>query len=139
MNHTHFRAAGFTLLEMLVVLAILGVAMATAVGAMPRRGGGLDLADAAGRVADALRLARAQAIAQGRPVEFAIAADGRGWVVGGRAQGLPPSVTLARDGAIRFDPEGGATGGAIRLRGAAQSVLVRVDWLTGRVSVAQVN
>lgn len=134
------RPAGFTLLEVLVVLVILGVATGMVTASFPRRGGGMDLADATDGVAGALRLGRARSIAFDRAVSFAIDTDGRGYVLDGEHHSLPHGV-LARmmgPGVIRFDPQGGGTGGAIAIGGdAGGGTIVRVDWLTGRVVVVE--
>jgi general secretion pathway protein H len=42
-------------------------------------------------------------------------------------------------GDIRFNPDGSSTGGRIVLAGAQQRMAVGVDWLTGRVTVADVR
>jgi general secretion pathway protein H len=130
---------GFTLIEMLVVLAILGAALAVTVAALPQRGGGVDLAAAADGVASALRLARARAVAAGHPVAFALAGDGRSYTVESRTQPAPPAVQFSMTGptAIRFDPGGGSSGGGVRVTGPHRALEVRVDWLTGRVAIAE--
>lgn len=130
-------AAGFSLIEMLVVVAILGVAIGIAVGAAPRRGGGLDLANATDSVAGALRLARARAIASGQPVIFSVVPGGGGYLIGREERKMPPSIRIAMAGppAIRFGADGSANGGGVRVDGVARTALVQVDWLTGRVAV----
>ena len=131
-------SGGFTLIETIVVLVILGLALTIVAGFIPRRNTTLELAMAAERVASTLRLARARAITQGRPVIVAASADGRALAVDGVAQAVPPSVavTMAGPPAIRFAPDGSASGGAIRVQVPGRARLVRVDWLTGRVSIA---
>ncbi len=42
-----------------------------------------------------------------------------------------------RRAAIRFFPEGGSTGGSIRLSDAGNAVSIEVDWLTSRVSIVE--
>ena len=42
-------------------------------------------------------------------------------------------------GDIRFNPDGSSTGGRIALADGKQRVAVGVDWLTGRVSVADLR
>ena len=55
---------------------------------------------------------------------------------------MPPGVSLAvvavdgQTAAITFLPDGSSTGGRVELAGAARRVQVGVDWLTGRVTVA---
>jgi general secretion pathway protein H len=39
-------------------------------------------------------------------------------------------------GAIRFYPDGSSTGGRITVKAGERQYLVDVDWLTGRVSIA---
>ena len=39
-------------------------------------------------------------------------------------------------GDIRFNPDGSSTGGRISVADGARSIAVGVDWLSGRVSVA---
>lgn len=131
------KSGGFTLIEMLVVLAILGVAIGVAVGAMPRRGGGLDMANATDSVSGALRLARARAIASGQPVIFSVAAGGAGYLIGREERKLPPSIRIAMAGppAISFGPDGSASGGIVRVVGVTRTALIQVDWLTGRVAM----
>jgi pyruvate,orthophosphate dikinase len=46
-------------------------------------------------------------------------------------------VSRERRGAIRFFPDGSATGGGIRLTQNGRSYLVSVHWLTGQVSLAE--
>ena len=43
------------------------------------------------------------------------------------------------EGDIRFNPDGSSTGGRISLIDGQRKVAVGVDWLTGRVSVADVR
>ena len=128
-------AAGFTLLEMIVVLVILGLAIAVVAGTVPRRSAGLDLAAQTDTLASSLRLARAKAIAQGRPIAFAALPGGSGWLLDGVVHPLPPGLALAVAGprVVRFDPDGSATGATLTLVGQARSATLRVDWLTGRV------
>jgi general secretion pathway protein H len=132
---------GFTLIEMLVVLAILAAVLGVVAGALPRHGGGLDLTGAADGVAGALRLARARAIALGRPVQFTLAEGGHAYAVDGGLHAVPPSILLAMAGpaAIRFGPDGDSSGGAVRVAGTARALLVQVDWITGRVAIADAH
>ncbi len=133
----HARRAGFTLIEILVVLVILGLALSIFAGFVNRGHTTLDLTTGADGLANTLRLARAEAITRQVPVTFALAPDGRFYVLDGKRKPLPQAVTLTMAGqtAIRFAPDGSSSGGAIRLAAGVQTRTVRVDWLTGRVSV----
>lgn len=141
-------AAGFTLIEVLVVLAVISLALGLVLGAGPWRSATLDARVAAGQVAQGLRQARAQAIAGNRRVVFALnVATGAFRVGDGAVQELPRGLDLSltavseetptsRAGGIAFLPDGSSTGGRIGLAAGRVRVSVGVDWLTGRVSVA---
>jgi len=140
MTHAH-RAGGFTLIEILVVLTVLGLVSGIVAMAFPQRGGRLDVIAAADDVADALRLGRAQSIDFGAPVSFSLDTDGHGYVLGRAHHDLPASVLAAMAGpaVIRFDRLGGANGGAVRIAGRGLAMQVKVDWLTGRVIVEEAS
>ena len=139
---------GFTLLELLVVLAIIGVVLAFVPGFILRGQPGLDVDVAARAIADALRQARSDAVLQNRELLFALVVEQRLFRVGGQRAPvqIPRCVDItfqtARSeamsetiGQIRFYPDGSATGGRIGLAIDGQQVEVVVDWLTGLVSV----
>ena len=73
---------GFTLLELLVVLAIIGVVLAFVPGFMLRTQPGLDVDVAARAIADALRQARSDAVLQNREQLFALDVEERLFRVG---------------------------------------------------------
>jgi general secretion pathway protein H len=145
------RQAGFTLIEVIVVFAILGLVLVLIVGYKPPWSGGLGTRAAAGQLAAALRLARSEAIARDRPVAVVIDVAAHRYRVGeGPGRPLPSALTMelltvagerrtAAESAIRFNPDGSSTGGRITVGDAARKVAVGVDWLTGRVSVADVR
>jgi general secretion pathway protein H len=139
---------GFTLLELLVVLAIIGVVLAFVPGFMLRGQPGLDVEVAARAIADALRQARSDAVLQNREQLFALDVEDRLFRVGGQRapvqipKGIEITFQTARSqamsetiGQIRFFPDGSATGGRIGLALDGQEVDVVVDWLTGWVAV----
>jgi general secretion pathway protein H len=45
-------------------------------------------------------------------------------------------VSSNSQGRIRFDPDGGSSGGRVTINGGGQVWIVGVDWLSGRVSIA---
>jgi general secretion pathway protein H len=126
--------AGFTLIELIVVLAVLALAMGLVLTHGPVRSHRLELDGAVRELAGALRLARSRAIAEERPVAFAVGAFGYRL---DRGAPVPWHATVSPEGnsLVVFTPEGGSSGGRIILREGERTVAIGVDWLTGRVIV----
>lgn len=145
------RCHGFTLIEVIVTLAILGFALVLVAGYKPPWSSGLGLKGTAFELASGLRLARSEAIASNRPVTFDLDMTGHRYRVGtGTERPLPANFSLelltiagenrgADIGVIRFHPDGSSTGGRISLADRQRRIAVGVDWLTGRISVADVR
>ena len=142
---------GFTLIELLVALAIVSLALIIIVGYKPPWSRGLGLRGAASEIAEGLRAARSEAIVQNRATTFEIDLDSHRFRVGaGPVRQLPPSLKLAmlttagerhavQTGGIRFNPDGSSTGGRISLDDGVRTIAVGVDWLSGRVTAADVR
>jgi general secretion pathway protein H len=140
------RARGFTLIEMLVVLLIIGVAM-TVVPSLLSSLPGARLRAAADGMAGTLTALRAQAMASGRGTALVVDPASRSYaILPDGARRVLPDVVNAVDvtttavpivgghaGLFRFFPDGTATGGTIRLRHGERDQAIAVDWLTGRV------
>jgi general secretion pathway protein H len=141
------RQGGFTLLEMIVVLVLVAALFAFAASMMSRRLPGQQLRIAAKEVAAQLRYTRAQAIASGKPQLFTFDANTHEWHAGSRHHGkLPKDIKVVATGArnesqhageaaVRFFPEGAATGGRFVLSQGKAAWQVDVQWLTGEVSL----
>lgn len=137
------KSAGFTLLELLVVLAVLGLAAMALPSVLGRGTGALSAAAVAAETASTLRGLRSDAITRGRPAELAVdagsgtlrAGDGRVLEVpeGARLRFLPLAGRGAREAVLRFHPDGSSNGGRIEIVQAGRIHVVTVDWITGRV------
>lgn len=140
---------GFTLVELLVVLAIAGMILAVTPPMLSNALPGLQLKAAARQTANALRLTREIAIAQGRPMQWSLDIETGVYRIapGGRGGTLPAGLEIsllsaadegagASSGGIRFFPDGTATGGRVMLARNGHGYQVGVNWLTGRVLIA---
>ncbi len=139
---------GFTLIELLVVLAIMALIFSLSIPLITNAFPGAELKAAAREIATGLRQARSQAITRNREVGFTLDVERGLYRIGGdgELQELPAKLEIelitARSlrldeatGTIRFFPDGGATGGGIRLAHGERDYHVMVDWLTGRISI----
>lgn len=118
---------GFTLVEVLVVLLVLGLALAIAA---PRRPGRGDALEAAARsVARELRELRGRAIDRAR-IERVDAGELARRL--GSGIGLEPVDSTT----IRFFPDGGASGGTLAIIGPAGRRILRIEPLSGGVVIA---
>jgi general secretion pathway protein H len=139
---------GYTLIELTVVLAIIALIVALVAPRlfMPSSSG--EIRRAASLIETASRMARADARMSGRDalVIVDLQAHTVEVVPRGQVRALPPSVgiearvaeaelTGAR-AAIRFLPDGGATGGRFELEHGDMRGSVNVDWITGKVAHA---
>jgi general secretion pathway protein H len=144
------RRNGFTMMEILFVLAIMAIAAAVVV---PMFGDGVSntaLKGAARELAAGLRYARSEAVARRHETFVAIDLAGRRFKVADdpAEHALPKGAELklftaqsdivsGTTGAIRFFPDGGSNGGRITIASGERKYDVDVDWLTGRVTILQ--
>ncbi|MGZ8995208.1 MAG: GspH/FimT family pseudopilin [Rhodospirillales bacterium] len=141
------REQGFTLFEVLVVLAIIALVTVIMGPSLFRGFGGTQARAAAYEIAAALRRARTEAVAENADVTVVFdLARGTYAPERARARVVPEGVRLelyaaeveqldATSGGIRFFPDGSATGGQVTVGDEVARYQVDVDWLTGRVSV----
>ena len=139
--------SGFTLVELLVVLAVLALALAVV---PPSLTGAIDSArfkNAQRDLVSALRYTRSRAVNSQQAASVEINVKQGTMQVAGRQRNLsiPDDVALtlvtaqreqlsAFEGAIRFYPDGSSTGGQVRFSRDDQIWSINVDWLTGRIS-----
>ena len=142
------RAHGMSLLEMLLVIALIALVGLVTGGMFARGMAGAQLRNAGKELASQLRLTRAEAIARGAAQRFVIEPRARRWEgARGRSGSVPESLQVSFDGAaqlqagpgrgvIEFHPDGGSSGGRIVLTRGDAEWRIDVGWLTGEVRSA---
>ena len=142
--------AGFTLLEMVIVLLLMGLMLVI----VPRYAftgvSGADLRASSRDLAAGLRQARSEAVNQRRDTSLTVDLEKRSFALStqSKVHQLPEALELKlytaqseivndKQGAIRFFPDGSSSGGRITVASGDRKYLVDVDWLTGKVSIAQ--
>jgi general secretion pathway protein H len=141
------RANGFTLLEMLAVIVVIGIATAATSVAVTRGLASARVRAASSELAGALRATRAQAIVRASDQYFEVNTrtgtygDSRHPPVA-LPRGMRVAITSAAvdapntwTGRIRFFPDGSSTGGRITLYANQREWHVNVSWLTGEVRI----
>jgi general secretion pathway protein H len=139
---------GFSLLELIVVLAIGAGVFALVLGVAPRGASSADLKASARALASGLRQAQSTAMATRRDAALTVDLQSREFTFtgGSRTHQLPEGIELKlltaqteveneRKGAIRFYADGSSTGGRITVAAGERHYFVDVDWLTGRVAI----
>jgi general secretion pathway protein H len=125
--------AGFTLIEVLVVMVVLGMIAGLIAYRGPPRSRSLDLQAQTAEVARTLRAARSRAITANRLVSVTFDSVTHTFSVDGAVRPFPTG--LANRSGIQFSPDGSSSGGRVELAAGERRQSVSVDWLTGRVSI----
>lgn len=148
---------GFTLLELLVVLAIAGLLIAAVPPLISAVIPGAELKGAVRELAVSLKRARFDAVSRGVPVDVTFSRDAARYAIGDEPpQALPRNAelhvgplptsgdharhfraTMADDYRLRFFPDGSSSGASIVFRRDAHRYAVTVGWLMGRVTIDQ--
>lgn len=147
------RHAGFSLLELTIVLVVIGLFFAVGAPASSRLFDTMQYRESLGVLASAAKKARRQALASGQPVDLLIDTDQNAYHI--TDEGVAPAldqftkldgeialtVVYAAEVApepglatIRFYPAGGSSGGDITVtRTSGAGTRLVVDWLLGDV------
>lgn len=142
------RQRGFTLIELVVVILIIGLAY-TLIPKMVFSGvSGAELRSNARAVATGLRLTRDAAINTRREAVMSLDLENRQFTVQNdstvhklndlldvKLYTSQADLITDKMGSIRFYPDGSSNGGRVMVAAAGRGFDVDVDWLTGRVTI----
>lgn len=139
-------SAGFTLIEMLVVIAIMGAMLAMGEPLLEKFVPGAKVRQAASDIASELRRAHSDALAKEQEIDLELADRSYGRSGEKERHFLPPAVSFGEISVpsdnrnqelteFRFFPDGSASTGQITVQSENHKTKIAVNWLTGRVSV----
>jgi len=144
------RSAGFTMLELLVVIVLIGVLAAIS---PPIFSNGVSAAEhraLARSVAQTLRFARSEAVANRTDVGVEFNLQDRTFQLpGGKRKGKwPENIALEltttaaetideKHAYVRFYADGGSTGGRVTLKYKEREYRIDISWLTGHIAIEE--
>ena len=152
--------AGFTLLELLVVLTIAGLLAALVPPLYSKAVPGARLKMAAKDFAISLRAARSRAVTTNSQIDLKLIAHPPSYAVGGKsAVQMPRGVVMTpydyflaahepladtnaltmNDFAIHFYPDGSSNGAVVKVANRGNAYRVDVSWLTGNIRISEVG
>ena len=140
-------SAGFTLVEIMVVMVIIALIMGLVGTSMSRSISAAEARAASRDLVASLRYTRARAIIDKAEQVFLVDTESRSYQAPGRdkvelPEGVDLTITTATSelvsdavSGIRFFPDGGSTGGHIELTVNKREYRVNVAWLTGETQL----
>jgi general secretion pathway protein H len=138
--------SGYTLVEMLGVLVLLGMATAISLPYATSSGQAQKLDATASQLAALFRQAQTLAYVTNKDVKVSFERDSRKWLVNDGSPQLQLDQSLSitaltvegqvsgKEISYRFFPVGGSSGGRVVLEANKNKVVVDLNWLTGAVT-----
>ena len=142
--------SGFTILEMIVSLALLSLIIGLPIGIISRGGGKVEIESAMRGMCRALRATHSISIATNRDAVFMIDKNRNSYLSNGDHEVFLPSSILMRvnsgryglqnnsHSSITFFPDSTSSGGDITLENSKVKGSISINWLTSEVSCSLV-
>lgn len=148
-SRSRSRLAGFTLLELLIVITLIGLLMSVVLPSIGRVLPGVQLHRSATELAAVLRSARSKAVRSARIVtvefdpelgEYGIGGGKQRYEYGGELRWLDADFAELQRNAdeqprVQFFPHGGSSGAQMALENNGREYQINVNWLTGAVQI----
>lgn len=146
----NIKLNGFTLIETLVVLAIMALVVAIVPPFLPRVIQSTKVKAASWDIVSALKSTRNQAMTKQKESTLILDVEKKYFTINKKIHrlNLPDDIELSliaadterlneKQAAIRFFPDGSSTGGQIKFRNGRVNYLIDVNWLTGKIKLLQ--
>ncbi len=142
----HRQQRGFSLLEIMLVLTLIGLMFGLVAVSMGRGVSNAEIRNANREVAAALRYTRSQAMRSHSEQVFSVNIEDKSWQAADRKPvSIPDEMDITIDTArsemtgestagIRFFADGTSTGGRVKLTSDGRNWVVGVEWLTGEIT-----
>ena len=145
-------SSGFTLIEMLIVIAVSALLLAVLVPNFAPAISRAKLHSASRDISSALRHCRGYAMIKGQDAILELNTATHQYQISGknRTYHIPEEIEIGlftttsetideTTGRIRFFPDGSSTGGRVTLTGKAQTTVIDISWLTGEIRMGDKN
>ncbi|MCF6263958.1 MAG: prepilin-type N-terminal cleavage/methylation domain-containing protein [Xanthomonadales bacterium] len=149
LTHRPKLARGFTLIEILVVMVLIGLMVSMVGLSLSKSVSRAEVRNASRDVLSALRYTRTQAIVTHSEQVLMVDLENRTISVPGKKPiKLPKGIELGMTTAlreqqsetlagIRFFPDGGSTGGKLFLTVGEREFIIHIQWLTGEAKLVK--
>lgn len=144
---TRSSEEGYSLLELLVVLALIGLVLSVTSGIYAKIIPGYEARQLAYDFANYCRALRSDAVIQQTTKEISFGAAGNSAALSGAGLNVPTGVAItyepesqwamAGEYYLKFYPSGGSNGGVIKMNWSNSEIRLEVDWVSGSVMVMQ--
>lgn len=146
MQGVRTRQTGFSLLEILVILTLVGLMLGVVAFSLGRGVSSAEIRNASKEIAATMRYTRGLAMRSREQQVFVVDIENRTWQAGDRPpepfqREMDITILTARSeltgenaGGIRFFPDGSSTGGRVTLTAGEREWQVGVEWLTGEIT-----